>query len=307
MSDYRHSFTGHGLDRGSNERTDENWLAERRAADSTRFLVFCGPRPLVGPDLGNGACEPLLLSARKLKWLPGADLDQAVYLGADEQGAALFALNVAEDAAETLDGMPDDLRALGVKARVAPVELSRLGLAKSLLEWHAFHAFCSTCGAETHIAEGGGKRVCPACSREHFPRVDPVAIVLVHMPDKCLMARQKQFPPGMYSANAGFIEPGESIEEAARREVHEEVGIALGRVRYHSSQPWPFPSTLMIGCLGEALDEEIRVDPAEIETARWFSREEAAAMMAGNHPDMFAPMPFAIAHHLLKAWLEETG
>lgn len=195
MNDYRHSFSGHGLDRGNNQRADNQWLADRLAAESTRFLIFCGPRPLIGAERG-GACEPLLVSARKLKWLPGLDLDQAVYLGSDEQGAALFALNIEEDAAQALDGMADDLRALGIKGRVAPVELSRLGLAKSLLEWHAFHAFCSTCGKETRIAEGGGKRICASCAREHFPRVDPVAIVLVHTAEKCLLAPRTVFRRG---------------------------------------------------------------------------------------------------------------
>lgn len=303
MSDHQHIFTGHGLDRANNQRTDAAWVADLRTRETARFLLLCGSRPLVRLDTGGGTTEPLLASARNLRWLPGIDLDGALFLGLDADGAPLFAASVPEDAVEALDGTAEDVRILGIQGRMPPAEIARVGLAKSLLDWHAHHAFCSTCGKPTVIGDGGGKRVCPACRREHFPRVDPVAITLVRRDGRCLLARQTRFTPNLYSALAGFIEPGESLEEAARREIAEEAGIRVGRVHYHSSQPWPFPSTLMIGCIGEGLNDEITLDMTELEDARWFTRDEAALMLRNAHPDgCFVPAPFAIGHHLIRAF-----
>lgn len=303
MSEQPHIFAGHGLDRANNQRIDADWVARLRQHEDARFLLFCGPRPLVQLDTGGGTSAPMTASARALRWLPDIDLDAAILLGLDADGAPLFALDVPEEATGALDGALEDVRILGIQGRMPPAEIARVGLAKSLLGWHAYHAFCSTCGKDTVIADGGGKRVCPACKRQHFPRVDPVAITLVHRGDKCLLGRQTGFTPKLYSALAGFIEPGESLEEAARREVEEESAIRVGRVRYHSSQPWPFPSTLMVGCLGEGLDDEITIDPLELEDARWFTREEAKVMLERAHPEgYFVPAPFAIGHHLVKAF-----
>ena len=159
--------------------------------------------------------------------------------------------------------------------------------------------------AATDLADGGARRVCPACGRWHFPRVDPVVIMLVHRGEKCLLARQRHFTHNMYSALAGFIEPGESLEESVRREVMEEAGITVGQVRYHSSQPWPFPSALMIGCHAQGLSDDIAVDQTELEDARWFPRQEARGMLARNHSDgLFTPFSFAIAHHLIRAYVD---
>jgi NAD+ diphosphatase len=150
---------------------------------------------------------------------------------------------------------------------------------------------------------GGYRRDCPACGAEHFPRTDPVVIMLAIDGERCLLGRQARFAPAMYSCLAGFVEPGETIEDAVRRETAEEAGIAVGRVRYHASQPWPFPSSLMIGCHAEAISRDIVRDEAELEACRWFGRAEVQAMLAGLHPDgLKCPPDIAIAHHLIKAW-----
>jgi NAD+ diphosphatase len=185
-----------------------------------------------------------------------------------------------------------------------PEELGPLGEAKSLLYWHQRHRFCSACGAPSRMAAGGWRRECDACAAQHFPRTDPVVIMLAVRGDACLLGRQARFVPGMYSCLAGFVEPGETIEEAVRRETREEAGIGIGRVDYLCSQPWPFPSSLMIGCLAEALDEALAIDRQELEDARWFGRTEAALILAGKHPDgLICPPPIAIAHHLLGAFV----
>ncbi|MFL1877164.1 NAD(+) diphosphatase, partial [Hansschlegelia beijingensis] len=188
--------------------------------------------------------------------------------------------------------------------RVAGADLALAGCGRSLLSWHARNGFCANCGSVTGLAAGGWRRDCPACGAHHFPRVDPVVIMLVTRRDRCLLGRQPRFPAGMWSCLAGFVEPGETLEEAVRRETFEEAGVAIGRVSYELSQPWPFPSQLMVGMRAEALGDELRPDYAELDDARWFDREEAAAMLERRHPQgWFAPPPAAIAHHLLRRFV----
>jgi NAD+ diphosphatase len=176
-----------------------------------------------------------------------------------------------------------------------------------MVSWHQRHGFCANCGTRTAMTEGGWKRDCPNCKAEHFPRTDPVVIMLVHSGDKCLLGRQKQFPQGMWSCLAGFVEAAETIEDAVRREIFEESGIRCTDVTYYMTQPWPYPSSLMIGCSARAITEELVVDRAELEDARWFSRAEATLMHKREHPDgMMGPHPFAIAHHLLGRWLQSA-
>ena len=183
-------------------------------------------------------------------------------------------------------------------------EGSILAAARSVLAWHATHGFCAQCGAPSVPVYGGWKRLCSACGTEHFPRVSPVVIMLITRDDRVLLGRGPTWPERFYSCLAGFMEPGETIENAVRRETFEESGIKLGRVVYHASQPWPFPYSLMIGCFGEALNEDINLDLAELEDCRWFERGEVLSMLAKTHPTLLTPPPGAIAHHLIRAWAE---
>src|SRR6185369_7844338 len=177
--------------------------------------------------------------------------------------------------------------------------------AKAVLSWHLRHRFCPNCGHATQAVCGGWKRDCPDCKTEHFPRTDPVVIMLAIDGERCLLGRSPRFLPTMWSCLAGFIEPGESIEDAVHRETREEAGIACGRVKYFGSQPWPFPSSLMIGAHAEALTRDIVVDKQELEDARWFTREEIVSMLARRHPQgLTTPPPVAIAHHIIRAWVE---
>lgn len=234
----------------------------------------------------------------------GLDADSLIVLGVAEAGPRLAGL-VAPDLALPDDIKVVDLRSLAIEGAMAQGELAALAHARSYLFWHDANRFCGRCGSKLEVKGGGGSRFCPACKVEIFPRVDPVVIMLAIDGERCLLGRQPRFAPGMYSALAGFLEPGETIEEAVRREVREESGIRVGRVAYHSSQPWPFPSSLMIGCHAEAISTNIERDVAELEDCRWFEREEVQLMLSGEHPDgLKAPFPMAIAHHLIKAFAE---
>jgi NAD+ diphosphatase len=176
-----------------------------------------------------------------------------------------------------------------------------------MIDWHQRHGFCARCGTRTTMADAGYKRVCPNCNAEHFPRTDPVVIMLATHGDACLVGRGKQFPRGMFSALAGFIEPGETIEEAVRRELMEEAGLKVGRVTYHTTQPWPFPSSLMIGCFAEAESRDTKVDETEIAEVRWLERDLARRLVKGEGVDgVWVPPAIAIAHHLIKDWADST-
>jgi NAD+ diphosphatase len=225
-------------------------------------------------------------------------------------GAPRFGHGLAPQAAETLksrDGLHvTDLRSIAVQGLVAPDHLPPIAEAKALLHWHARHRFCSNCGGATQLVCGGWRRDCPQCKAEHFPRTDPVVIMLASNGERCLLGRSPRFVPTMWSCLAGYIEPGESIEGAVHRETREEAGIICGRVAYFASQPWPFPTSLMIGCHAEALSDEIVVDREELEDARWFSKGEVETMLKRRHPQgLTTPPPVAIAHHLIRAWLED--
>jgi NAD+ diphosphatase len=189
---------------------------------------------------------------------------------------------------------------------MSPKDAAIWAAARTLNEWHNRHRFCGICGAPTKAYRAGWGRICPGCGAEHFPRVDPVVIMLAEHEGRVLVARQHQYPPGRYSALAGFVEPGESIEEAVARELMEEAGVAVGSVRYLASQPWPFPGSLMIGCLAQAESGALRLDPAEIEDGFWVGRDEVLAALAGDPGAPFlAPPPFAIANTLLTRWSED--
>jgi NAD+ diphosphatase len=188
---------------------------------------------------------------------------------------------------------------------IAEEHLPPLAEGKSLLVWHSRRRYCSNCGAQTQSVDAGWRRDCPSCKMQHFPRTDPVVIMLVIDGERCLLGRSGRFATNSWSCLAGFIEPGETIEDAVRREVHEEAGITCGQVKYFRSQPWPFPSSLMIGCHAQALSRELVVDHNELEGARWFDREEIASMLARVHPEgLVTPVPIAIAYHIIREWVE---
>ncbi|QGZ94382.1 NAD(+) diphosphatase [Terricaulis silvestris] len=293
------AFARSPLDRAGHHRRDEAWLATALAAETTRIVPFFRHRPFVVDD--GDAVAVGWLGAHARSAIAPADA-RTLFLGLDAEGAAHFAVDVPDDAPLNDIGRFDDLRALG--PRLSREELATIGPAKAVFEWHAKSGFCANCGVATVVSEAGWKRECPTCNAEHFPRVDPVCIMLPVIGEKCFLARQRMWPRGMHSALAGFIEPGETIEEAVARETLEEAGLRVCEVRLHSTQPWPFPHSLMIGAICEVDDDRETVDTHELESGRWFTRDEARALMAGKHPDAFCPPPFAIAHQLLKTWSE---
>jgi NAD+ diphosphatase len=294
-------FTASPLDRAAHLRRDGTWLKARLADGASRFLALSELKALIRPGARPEiAWQPAAAVAGAL-----ADGALCVMLGLRE-GVCHFALDATAHPCPPEAGKFIDVRTIA--PQLAAGEAAILAQARSLIDWHARHGFCAVCGGPTAIREGGYSRACvnEQCAAQHFPRTDPVAIMLVLHGERCLLGRQPRFPPGMYSALAGFIEPGETIEDAVRREVAEEAGVRVGAVRYLASQPWPFPSSLMIGCVGEALSEEIRVDGAELDDARWFPRADIAAMVARSL-DMDAsprlPPPLSLAHQLARIWL----
>lgn len=281
-------FTGARLDRADQLRTDAGAFAAAVADPGARCLVLDGIDFV--PGEGGG-----------LLWEPldPADGRAPMLLGIDDAGVPHF---VREAAA----GARVDARSRTVM-RLLPLlageEAALYGGARSLVDWHARHRFCAVCGVPTDLFRGGWGRKCGACGAEHFPRVDPVVIMLAECEDRVLVGRQGGFPPGFFSALAGFVEPGESLEEAVARELWEEAGIRVSDVAYVASQPWPFPSSLMIGCRAVAKDPALTLDTTEIEAAMWVDRDEVRAALAGDMGAPFmAPPPLAIARHLLEDW-----
>ncbi|WP_207002821.1 NAD(+) diphosphatase [Trinickia mobilis] len=296
-------FNYNPLDRRSEKRDDHTFIERLRDDPAARFLIFDVDVPLL--RRGNGHDAWFLASEATAFGHPV----QSVFLGQERDGSGRFALGFTLDLEQegqsqgmVLDRI--DLRSIALQGLVDPGVLGILGQAKSMLDWHRRHGFCANCGSASRASAAGWHRVCDACGARHFPRVDPVVIMLAIDGERCLLGRQRQFAQGMYSALAGFVEPGETAEDAVRREVFEEARVTCTQVVYYASQPWPFPSSLMIGCFAQANVTEIVVDTAELEDARWFSRLEVAAMLAGTHPSgLSTPKPFAIAHHLLQAYV----
>jgi NAD+ diphosphatase len=283
------SFAGNPLDRASLHRADPIWLAAQKAAGL--FLPFWQNRPFVRDD-----------RARFVSWRADWEDLLCVFLGLDND-QPLFAIDLPGESEPQLgEGAFSEMRPA---AFVLPARDTAIaGQAKALLDWHRRHGFCPNCGHATALMDGGYRRLCPGCKAEHFPRTDPVVIMLPLLGERCLIGRNTRFPPGLYSAFAGFVEAGESMEEAVRRELLEEVNLKAGAVRYHASQPWPFPSSLMLGCYAEAETEDFRIDGHEIEDARWLSKAEARARLAHEIEDaMKLPVTIAIAHHLIKDWV----
>ena len=299
------AFVDSILDRAAHLRGNEQNLFALEQEPSSRAYVIYRDSLVVKPDGNNSRALLSIDEALKLGANPGT-----IFLGLRD-GAAVFGMGISEAAVEKLltrnDVALTELRGMAMQGAVPPEQLSAIAMAKSMVTWHQRHGFCANCGARTAMKEGGWKRDCPSCKAEHFPRTDPVVIMLVTAGDKCLLGRQKRFLPGMYSCLAGFVEAAETIEDAVRREVFEEAGIRCADVAYYMTQPWPYPSSLMIGCTARALDEDIVIDRVELEDARWFDRAEARLMITRKHPDGLAgPHPFAIAHHLVGRWVHEA-
>jgi NAD+ diphosphatase len=296
------AFVTHVLDRAAHLRgNDEKLLALESHRDARAYVIY---RDSLVAKQEPGGPRVLLRIDEALKF--GAN-PGTIFLGLRD-GAPIFGMGIAAAAVEKLltgqDAVVTELRGMAMQGVVPPEQLSAIAMAKSMVTWHQRHGFCANCGTRTGMKEGGWKRDCPNCKAEHFPRTDPVVIMLVTSGDKCLLGRQKQFLPGMYSCLAGFVEAAETIEDAVRREIFEESGIRCTDVNYYMTQPWPYPSSLMIGCTARATSEDIVVDRTELEDARWFDRDEATLMIKRQHPDGLAgPHPFAIAHHLLGRWV----
>ena len=312
LSENPNIFANNPLDRASYRRADPEWIAEQLATPTSLFVPMWKLQPLILPEEQEG-------SGKDVGWLRTAVIEEfggeaatTVFLGINRRGKSLFAVDISHvkdpENSGPLKGLGafEDLRGLAMAGELPPTELAILAQAKSMIDWHARHGFCSVCGSESAVAEAGYKRVCPTCQAEHFPRTDPVVIMLPVFDDKCFVGRQKIWPKGMHSALAGFVEPGESIEEAVARELDEEAGIKVDSVHYHSTQPWPFPSSLMIGCIARASSEEYEVDGIELESGQWFSRSEVQAILAGKGDGTaWFPPPYAIAGQLLRTFAEE--
>ncbi|MPZ41469.1 MAG: NAD(+) diphosphatase [Rhizobiales bacterium] len=291
------------IDRAAEKRGDADALRAFEADAATRWYVVGGE--LVAMRKASSDLDPLFEAAQARAL--GA-VTHTAFLGL-MKGAPRFALAIEPAAMEALKSRHDievsDLRTIAVRGMVDEAHLPPLAEGKSLLTWHARRRFCSNCGAEMRSVDAGWRRDCPSCKMQHFPRTDPVVIMLAIDGERCLLGRSGRFATNSWSCLAGFVEPGETIEEAVRREVCEETGIMCGDVKYFRSQPWPFPSSLMIGCHAKALSRELIVDHNELEGARWFDREEVASMLARQHPEgLITPVPIAIAYHIIREWVE---
>ena len=306
------TFGATPLDRAAHLRRDVSALL---VDPNARTLVLWRGKPLVGADgLACLAMDHAILSAAKR---------QPLFLGLKDE-APIFAHDISPWEPEDIDAeamgqffdpsvnhhpLADDgedfVELRGIMATLTPDEANMAATARALFAWHDTHRYCARCGNRSGITQAGWQRSCPNCDAQHFPRTDPVVIVLATHGNSVLLGRSPNWPEGMYSLLAGFLEPGETIEAASRREVFEEVGIRLGEVRYLSSQPWPYPSSLMFGTAGEALNTDMTIDPVEIEAAGWFSRERVMAALSGDDPELKPARKGSIARFLIERWLAD--
>ncbi|MEL6464690.1 MAG: NAD(+) diphosphatase [Pseudomonadota bacterium] len=314
------TFGGSALDRAAELRGNPDAIAAALADPSARAVLMWRGKPLIQRT------RPAALMRVRLDHAACSDADQtaAVFLGR-EDGAPRFALDLSGWTPKDLDlttlgGFLDPTEqhhpACGegevfaelrrVMTWLSPRDAELAATAKAVFGWHDTHRFCANCGSASEMAQAGWQRTCPACGAHHFPRTDPVVIMLITHGNSVLMGRSPGWPEGMYSLLAGFVEPGETLEAAVRREVFEEAGVRVGHVDYLSSQPWPFPASLMFGCRGEAISQDITIDPTEIEDAAWVTREEMLSIFAGEHESFLPARKGAIAHFLLENWLADT-
>jgi NAD+ diphosphatase len=300
-------YTANALDRAADRRQDDTAIAAFEADPRARIHLIGGEIVVAQKSDGarDGDDDPAFTLTQAAALAPWRE---KVFLGLLD-GAPRFAAAIDKAAVEALKPRDDllvtDLRSIAMGGLLAPEHLPPLAEAKAVLGWHARHRFCANCGTPSRVVDAGWRRDCPACGTQHFPRTDPVVIMLAIDGERCLLGRSPRFAPRMWSCLAGFIEPGETVEEAVRRETREESGIVCGRVAYFASQPWPFPMSLMIGCYAAAVSTEITVDRTELEDARWFSRDEIVDMLLRRHPDgLTVAHPVAIAYHIIRGWVE---
>ncbi|SLN22540.1 NAD(+) diphosphatase [Roseisalinus antarcticus] len=311
------TFGGAGLDRAAQDRGDAA-QESLRADPSARALLLWRGKVLVQGEAPLTVAQLPLTHA-----VMGVQDGPPIYLGRTEAGP-VFASDISQWAPEEVDEaalgsfldpteqrhplLEEGLRFVEVRAvmtRLTAADAELAATAKAIFGWHASHGFCACCGARSVMAQAGWQRDCPTCGARHFPRTDPVVIMLVTHGNSVLLGRSPHWPDGMYSLLAGFMEPGETVEAAVRREVFEETAVRVGRVTYLASQPWPFPASLMLGCRGEATTTDIVIDPVEIEHALWVSRERLMEVFAGRDPAIKPARPGAIAHFLLRNWLAD--
>jgi NAD+ diphosphatase len=300
------------FDRASHRRLDEGWLAVTRASAEAQVVPVWRSKGLVVP--GEDFRRAVTITADRFDW--DAALD-TVFLGFT-RGQAHFAADISGLAPEDIAGrfgslgIFEDMRMVGA---VLPAdEAALLAYAKGILWWHERHRFCGVCGHKTASVDGGHRRLCTndACKAEQFPRSDPAVIMLVEHDDRCLLARGARFPANFVSVLAGFVEPGESLEDTVAREVYEECGVRVHDIAYASSQPWPFPSSLMLGFRAKAKDPTLKLDPAEILEADWYTRDQVRAIAANGPMSMEPggplriPPPFSISRRLIDDWLDEV-
>ena len=314
-------FANNPLDRAGHLRTSPEWIAEQLKAPETLIMLIWRGEPFILPEAKAGA-------GRDIAWLPQAALadllsphtpHELIFLGLNRNQAPRFCLDISTlDQPDTHAGINalmqaggafENLRALAMVADLPAGELAILAQAKGLAEWHNTHPHCARCGAPTDMREAGYKRQCPDCSAEHFPRTDPVVIMVPIFDNKCLLGRQAGWPDNLFSALAGFMEPGETIEEAVARETMEEAGLTVNAVHYHATQPWPFPASLMIGCHARVTNADFLVDEKELAEARWFTKAELQDAIdqqsTGEQGQFMVPPAMAIAHQLIKAFIED--
>ncbi len=316
------TFGTSGLNRAAELRNPSDTLNDALDGGAKVLPLWRG-KPMVDGDPKDGVVKLAFRKMSDAVLAKGAE--PPILLGYDDDGEALlFARDISawvpkgvDDAAvnafldPTAQAHPSEKTATFRELRGLMTCLSRrdaelAATARAILTWHSTHGFCAKCGAKSEMAMAGWQRDCPKCEAHHFPRTDPVVIMLITHGDAVLVGRSPGWPEGMYSLLAGFVEPGETIEAAVRREVFEEAGICVGDVSYLSSQPWPFPASLMFGCQGEATSTEIKIDPEEIEDAKWVTRSQMLEVFAGNDPTMLPARKGAIAHFLLQHWLADS-
>ncbi|MCY4304098.1 MAG: NAD(+) diphosphatase [Aestuariivita sp.] len=314
------TFGGGTLNRLAKVRDDKKAMSKFRTNSTARCLPLWRGKPLVRGNLRD-ELGLLPFSHSIFKIIKENDA-ATVFLGCDHIGSPVFATDLSSwspdgfnhhagemflDSTEqqhpdlTSDHVFIDLR--NIMTNLSPNAAETAATAKALLDWHKTHRFCSNCGHESKITSAGWQRTCPACGSHHFPRTDPVVIMLVIHGNSVLLGRSHHWPSKMYSLLAGFIEPGETIEAAARREVSEETGIKIGSVDYLASQPWPFPTSMMIGCKCAALSTDIKIDPSEIDDAMWVNKDELVMVLTGQSTQIKPARKGAIAHFILKNWL----